>query len=85
MHKRMNAQDDETQIKKPGGPTCKKKNPGRSEQRRKEPTLTVVAAPVDVDAASVVAGELREREAGGVGCGHGTRMADYTLACQNDK
>lgn len=33
--------------------------------------LTVVAAPVDVDAAPVVAGELRQGEAGRVGCGGG--------------
>lgn len=33
--------------------------------------LTVVTAPVDVDAAPVVAGELRQGEAGRVGCGGG--------------
>lgn len=62
--------------------TVTKKKPRRSEQRRKEPTLTVIAAPVNVDAASVVAGELCEGEAGGIGCGHGKHMADYTFTSE---
>ena len=32
-----------------------------------EQTLTIITAPVDVDAAPVVAGELSEGETGGVG------------------
>lgn len=36
-------------------------------RRRGKPRITVVAAPVDVDAAAVGAGELGQREAGGVG------------------
>lgn len=38
---------------------------------RRGRVLTVVAAPVDVDAAPVVAGELCQGEAGRVGCGGG--------------
>lgn len=37
--------------------------------RGSEQTPTIVAAPVDVDAAAVVAGKLGEGEACGVGCG----------------
>lgn len=35
----------------------------------KEQTLTIITAPVNVDAAPVVAGELGEGETCGVGCG----------------
>lgn len=45
----------------------------------KEQTLTIITAPVDVDAAPIVAGELGEGEAGGVGCRHSESLADYTL------
>lgn len=49
-------------------PPPKKKNPKTPlPQRRGKPRITVVAAPVDVDAAAVGAGELGQREAGGVG------------------
>lgn len=40
-----------------------------SETRGHEKTLTIIAAPVYVDAASVVAGKLGEGETCGVGCG----------------
>lgn len=39
---------------------------------------TVVAAPVDVDAAAVGAGELGQREAGGVSCGGGKKKPGYS-------
>lgn len=40
-----------------------------SETRGYEKTLTIIAAPVYVDAASIVAGKLGEWETCGVGCG----------------
>lgn len=44
-----------------------------------EESQTVVAAPVYVDAAAVVAGELCEGEAGGVGCGETTPPSSHTV------
>ena len=38
------------------------------EEEEDERTLTIITAPVDVDAATVVTGELSEGEAGRVGC-----------------
>lgn len=43
---------------------AKKKPP----ERQRKLQITVIAAPVDVDAAAVGAGELGQREASGVGC-----------------
>lgn len=40
--------------------------------------LTVITAPINVDAASIVAGKLCEWETGGVGCGHGRHIVHYT-------
>lgn len=48
-----------------GGMKRRREQEGYEEEER---TLTVVTAPVDVDAAAVVTCELSEREAGGVGC-----------------
>lgn len=48
--------------------TLAKEREGRHKEREKE-TLTIIAAPVYVDAASIVAGELSEGETCGVCCG----------------
>ena len=36
--------------------------------RRKEAGLTIITAPVDVNASAIVAGKLSQGEAGGIGC-----------------
>ena len=61
-----------------GGKTCKEKcdagKQGEADaEEHEEQTLTIITAPVNVDAASVVAGELGEGEARGVGCGQNQR------------
>lgn len=55
--------------------SCKKR--GSSEKT----TLTIVASPVDVDAAAVGAGELGERETGGIGCREGARADTQSPVC----
>lgn len=47
---------------------CKRTHRGRRGENKGQ-TLTIIAAPVYVDAASVVAGKLGEGETCGVGCG----------------
>lgn len=48
--------------------------------QRSEPTLTVVAAPVYVDAAAIVAGKLSEGETRRVRCGQSSdRLVPKTL------
>lgn len=48
---------------------CKRAHLREEEERKKKLTLTIITAPVYVDAASVVAGKLGEGETCGVGCG----------------
>lgn len=45
---------------------CEKQKQGVTTFKLK--TLTIVTAPVDVDAAAIVAGKLSEGKTGGVGC-----------------
>lgn len=46
----------------------------RRRGENEEHKLTIITTPVDVDAASIVAGELGERETCGVGCGQNKEL-----------
>lgn len=53
--------------------------------RRSQKTLTIIAAPVNVDAAAIVAGKLGEWKARGVGCGQTTPVLSDTMEMHKNK